>query len=465
MGDKLDDILNDFDNKQTLYLDFADYLSNLINHTLRDNNLFCQSVLSRLKNKESIARAYPAKNYKSLFNIHDIVGIRVTTYHEEEIQVVFDILEKYFSVNHPSQLEETHIMLKEPLQPNEEKFVGLKAEVQVVSMLQNVLNELNHNAIYKNVSGKTEMENSMKKIHKEVQKGLTKLEENLVRGNITIESDETMKKSLIWPIQTSLRIAEGTKLDTVGKLNNYFKLFELISIFNSILLVSALPKHVFEEQKEYLFLKEKKEFQAVSFGNWVGLYGRIASLYRELGKGLLNNLPFSDKKMYHYLSNKKIITSLAKVVSIRNDTLGHGGTIPDTIVRVYIQEVQNELQKILKTLYLAFRDKELIFPQSMTKKKGMYQIHVMKLEGNPFMEDILKSNSDLDTNVLYLTSKKEAHTIRFLEEFIKLAQCEHCGNWSLFFYNKMNSHKSTYISYHGEVHPLMDELDGVLLEI
>lgn len=70
-----------------------------------------------------------------------------------------------------------------------------------------------------------------------------------------IQNDDLFYKNLIWPFATSYHIALKTTADKNTQLENHFKLFEIISAFNSIVLLSALPKDIFYEKKNIYSMK------------------------------------------------------------------------------------------------------------------------------------------------------------------------------------------------------------------
>lgn len=216
-----------------------------------------------------------------------------------------------------------------------------------------------------------------------------------------IQKDDLFYKNLIWPFATSYHIAVKTTGDKNTQLENHFKLFEIISAFNSIVLLSALPPDIFYENKDYLFNEECSNLQKVTFGGWVGLYSRLNNVYRKLDKETLHILPF-DTKFYKIITGKRIINILNPIITKRNEK-SHGGVIPEIFAQKTICELDRFTNQIFDVL-TAYNSLKLIYPTGMEKSSGVYHINAKILEGNSysFEEKEVITEKDLDTKLLYL---------------------------------------------------------------
>jgi hypothetical protein len=265
-----------------------------------------------------------------------------------------------------------------------------------------------------------------------------------------IRDEDLFYKNLIWPFATSYHIALKTSADKNTQLENHFKLFEVISAFNSIVLLSALPKDIFYEKKEYLFGEECSNFQKVTFGCWVGLYSRLSSVYRRLDKETLHILPF-DPKFYKIITSKRIINILNPIITKRNEK-SHGGVMPEIFAEKTICELDRFTNQMFDVL-TAYKSLKLIYPAGMEKNSGIYHINAKMLEGNSYVfdEKEIVTERDLDTKVLYLYNELTDERLKLNPNLIKLTQCPECANWSLYFYNSMDE-DIRYVSYQFEVH-------------
>jgi hypothetical protein len=286
-----------------------------------------------------------------------------------------------------------------------------------------------------------------------------------VRGKDEQENLQEWKERLLWPVATSYRLASKGSSEALIRLNNYFKLFEMISAFHSVILLSALPEDYYGEKKDEFWKKDSGNYQKVSFGSWVSLYGRLSKHYRSFPEDTLSIIPHGKiVGFYKSITSKKVIDVLNKVSSLRNESIGHGGIIQENLALQYVKELEEHFNEILKYL-TCYQDMLLIYPVSMKKRKGIYTITIKRLEGFPFIEETLDTDTDMDTNVLYMYNPESLERLRLLPELFRLVQCNHCNQWSLYIYNKIEKNSANYISYQGDVHPYIEEIEGVLMDL
>jgi hypothetical protein len=100
----------------------------------------------------------------------------------------------------------------------------------------------------------------------------------------------------------------------------------------------------------------------------------------------------------------------------------------------------------------------------MRKSNGLYFIRVKKLEGThyPFAEEEIQSETDMDTEALYLFEPSSQARLKLLPELTKCIQCDRCGNWSIYFYSKMEKDIVRYVSYQNEMHDYVGKREGIL---
>lgn len=266
-----------------------------------------------------------------------------------------------------------------------------------------------------------------------------------------IQDEDLFYKNLIWPFATSYHIAVKTSADKNTQLENHFKLFEIISAFNSIVLLSALPKDIFYEEKEFLFGEECSKFKKVSFGGWVGLYSRLNRVYRDFDEETYHILPF-EPNFYKTITNKKIIQVLNPIIKKRNEK-SHGGVMPEIFAQKTICELDKFTNQVFDVL-TAYKSLKLIYPTKMEKISGLYHINSKILEGNSYVfdEKEIVTEDDFDSNELYLYNETNHDRLKLNPELIKLIQCPECANWSLYFFNNIGKNDIKYVSYQFEVH-------------
>ncbi len=165
------EILSDFDASRHLYEGFGIKLKGLVEDLLTAAAVPFHSVSFRCKDRKSLERklSKPGARYASLNQITDICGLRVITYFEEDVRKVSEIFESeflidsensgdksraldpdrfgYLSVHYVVSSAESRATLSEY-----KKFQGLKAEIQVRSILQHAWAEIEHDLGYKTTS-------------------------------------------------------------------------------------------------------------------------------------------------------------------------------------------------------------------------------------------------------------------------------------------------------------------------
>lgn len=276
------------------------------------------------------------------------------------------------------------------------------------------------------------------------------------------DDKDTLYDSLLWPLATSHRIATKGSPNPNSQLHNYFKLFEMIAAFNSTVLLSALPEEVRKEQKDYILNMGNFNYKKISFGSWVGLYSRLATIYKKTMKnGDYQGVPFK-KELYESITNKKNIRILDPIPEKRNSISAHGGTIPEILAERTITELNPDLNKIFGVL-TAYNPLDMIYTQSMKKNNGLYSVRIKRLDGThyPFAEDEIDTEVDMDSDVLYLYNRVTDERLKLIPELIKLINCPKCGNWSLYFYSKLEGNEAKYISFQNEIHPHSCEGDNL----
>jgi hypothetical protein len=286
------------------------------------------------------------------------------------------------------------------------------------------------------------------------------------------DDKEASFENLLWPIATSYRIATKGSPNLNAQLESYFKMFEMVTAFNSIVLLSSLPHDLRDKHSVDIWKPDKAKYEKVSFGLWVSLYRNLAGLYTKLfteekdkkedEKAFENSL-FFGRDFYTNLASRQLLDAINPVPEKRNKVYGHGGIVSEIIAQKQIAELSPSLSFVFQKL-LVYGPLRLIYPQSMKKSNGLYFIKVKKLDGThyPFAEEEIRSELDMDTESLYLFDPSSRYRLKLLPELVKLIQCEHCGNWSIYFYTKMDKNQVRYISYQNEMHDYCGKREGIL---
>lgn len=161
-------ILSEFDAKKKIYAGFTEKLQHLTAELLRAGDIQVHSVASRLKDRVMLERKLTAEpgKYRELGEITDIIGVRIVTYFSEDVDRVSKVIEREFDVDWTTSIDK-----RATLDPDRfgylslhyivtlgaaravfrenQRFAGLKAEIQIRSILQHAWAEIEHDLGYK----------------------------------------------------------------------------------------------------------------------------------------------------------------------------------------------------------------------------------------------------------------------------------------------------------------------------
>lgn len=161
-------ILKEFEIKESLYRDFTKTVAKLLKQVLADEGIPTYDLHVRVKGKNNLEEKVmrPGKFYKKLEDITDLAGLRVITYYADDVDRVAKAIEKEFILDEANVIDKRRdlepdrfgylslhdiVMLSpERLQLREyKKFQGMKAEIQIRSILQHTWAEIEHDLGYK----------------------------------------------------------------------------------------------------------------------------------------------------------------------------------------------------------------------------------------------------------------------------------------------------------------------------
>ncbi|WP_052962023.1 GTP pyrophosphokinase family protein [Pseudomonas fluorescens] len=160
-------LVNSYETKREVYETFAQTISNLISRLLGADGIAMHSVSYRCKTINSFKLKVEKKNgYEVLEQITDLAGVRLITHYEDDVDKVAKIIESEFLVDVGNTIDKRkaldpdrfgylslhYVVLLRPERTELKEyssFAGLKAEVQVRSLLQHTWAEIEHDTGYK----------------------------------------------------------------------------------------------------------------------------------------------------------------------------------------------------------------------------------------------------------------------------------------------------------------------------
>jgi len=248
MEDSSEKLIKDFDNKIHLYKGLAERTNVLLN-SLVENSIKPHQLEFRLKDKDSFTKKLVRKNfkYKSLEQVTDILGFRIVTYFEDDIDIIENIIKTEFEIDNENSIDKrkmevdkfgyrsVHYVVslnKERLKLTEYKdYKRIKFEIQIRSILQHSWAEIEHDIGYK---GASEIPSSAKrtfyrvaalleqadieftKLRLEIKEYEKNIEKELTNENLSIPLS---KSSIIAFIKGSKVLAEIEKI-TADRINS-----------------------------------------------------------------------------------------------------------------------------------------------------------------------------------------------------------------------------------------------------
>jgi putative GTP pyrophosphokinase len=152
-----------------LYKEFASRLQGLLKELTHDLGTLIDKIEYRAKTVESFIGKIERKSYKyknPFTEITDLAGVRIITFYQESVPKIVDIIRREFEIDEENSLDKfdnlgadefgyrsVHLIVLLSKSRSElkewKRFAGLKAEIQVRSILQHAWANMSHKFDYK----------------------------------------------------------------------------------------------------------------------------------------------------------------------------------------------------------------------------------------------------------------------------------------------------------------------------
>ena len=160
-------ILDAYKKNKKNYHAYRERIINLLTDLLSTENMVVHQLVGRTKSLESLSKKIDDKNgkYNSVNDITDIIGIRIITYLESDINPIAELIEKEFIKDIENSIDKRklqadrfgykslHVVVS--LNNNRttlkeyNRYKDLKCEIQIRSVLQHAWAEIEHDLGYK----------------------------------------------------------------------------------------------------------------------------------------------------------------------------------------------------------------------------------------------------------------------------------------------------------------------------
>lgn len=266
---------------------------------------------------------------------------------------------------------------------------------------------------------------------------------NELRGEIEFDADggsltklsrswQHVYNGLIWPLAISYLSATKGGFENVEKLDKYLILFEFVSAFNFIIMLSGLPDDIYQEFKYDIWDSENlRIYESMTFGKWVKLTENISKIYNDYD--FVSKL---DNDLFNKISSKKILKTLNKAKDYRNEH-AHGAFINSFEAQKIIDKLDEYLEDIFDILEVYSNYKLVYITGKVDTSGGKLKHKVILLNGpcaQPIYEDII-FNELLTSDSLYLYNPKNNKKLLINSDFMKFTSTDDNNkHWALFIY-------------------------------
>jgi putative GTP pyrophosphokinase len=160
-------LIIDFEKKIKKYENFSSKMSILLKELLDQEEISYHSIVSRVKEKGSLSKKIEGKDkYQILDEITDIVGCRIITYFEDDVEKIVDIITKEFKIDKENSIDKKKILDPDRFgylsyhivcSINNDRgklreyipYKNIKFEIQIRTILQHAWAEIEHDIGYK----------------------------------------------------------------------------------------------------------------------------------------------------------------------------------------------------------------------------------------------------------------------------------------------------------------------------
>lgn len=319
-------ILKEYDDSKILLENLDRTLLNLINSLLEQKNIRVHQVQTRVKDRDSLKNKIIRKNdkYESLSDITDIVGVRIITYFDDEVDQIATMIEEEFfidqdnsvdkrevdndkfgyrSLHYVANLKKDRVNLLEYSSYGEQKF-----EFQIRTILQHSWAEIEHDLGYK---GEFEIPSTAKRTFYRVAALLEQADIEFVKLKSTIAEYETGLSQGIKTNPSQIEINKASLTSFMSQNDNVI-IFEndvFVGEYNLVITEFDIEKFAHDKlinRIKKLGVENIKQLEEFYLDNEGLLRESIESIFLKgghtsVGRGdsvlILINYTFSDRKV------------------------------------------------------------------------------------------------------------------------------------------------------------------------
>ncbi|MCD1279903.1 (p)ppGpp synthetase [Psychrobacter sp. CCUG 69069] len=227
-------ILKEYDKNKDVLENLDKSLETLINSLLKQKGIKVHQIQTRVKDRDSLEKKILAKQkYKSLDDITDIVGVRIITYFDDEVDQIATLIEEEFVIDQDNSVDKRKIdsdkfgyrslhyvanLKKDRTNlPEYSSYKEQKFEFQIRTILQHSWAEIEHDLGYK---GEFEIPSTAKRTFYRVAALLEQADIEFVKLKSTIADYENSLSQSIKNNPSQIEINKASLTSFMSKNDN-----------------------------------------------------------------------------------------------------------------------------------------------------------------------------------------------------------------------------------------------------
>lgn len=246
-------ILEQYDSSKNILDNLDKTLLTLVNSLLEQKNIRVHQVQTRVKDRNSLEGKVfrKGKKYEALSDITDVVGVRIITYFDDEVDQIADMIEKEFLIDHDNSIDKRKIdddkfgyrslhyvasLKKERIKLPEYASCGeQKFEFQIRTILQHSWAEIEHGLGYK---GEFEIPSTAKRTFYRVAALLEQADIEFVKLKSTISEYEESLTNDIKSKPSKIEINKASLISFMSNNNNVISFEKNVFIHEYSLIIA-----------------------------------------------------------------------------------------------------------------------------------------------------------------------------------------------------------------------------------
>ena len=304
-------ILTEFEASKEIYDQFKNATYKLIEDLLFANKINTHHISGRLKDKTSLDKKIKSKQnqYSKLHEITDVVGIRIITFFEDEVDEIAGIIKGEFDIDQVNTIDKRqkdydrfgysslHFVVKMSTSrlglTEYQNYNGLKIEIQIRSILQHAWAEIEHDLGYK----------SEESVPDHVKRNFSRVSALLETADLEFTKLKESIKTYESTVDDKVKLHPETIDLNMASFNSFVQNNETLLILDkeiSRATETILNERIFEDAQTYL-----KEFELLNINSIQDLEeqlkkhkDKIVKFAVELTNNEDKDIPLSDKPMY-----------------------------------------------------------------------------------------------------------------------------------------------------------------------